>query len=139
LYRVINNKFIINQNQINPLKVILLIIIVFTPLIFLNLYADKINNLLGEYNIFIKTIHCESTDDSNYINKLREGTNIIITNNTTNTNTNSLINSSNNSNIYTSPKSISNLSDRNYNGSTSTLNKNKFPRSYLSLFPFPPT
>jgi len=126
--KIINNKFTIDQTEINPLKILLLIIIVFTPLILLNLYADKVNNLLGEYNIFkFQSIHCESKDkdDLNYINKLKEGTNVI-TNNTNNTIIN-FNNSSNNSNINSDTKPNSNLIDRNLNASTSTLNKNKLP------------
>ena len=63
--RIINKKFIINQNQINPLEVLL---IIFTPITLLIFYSDKIINLLAESNLFkFSSIHCDSKGDSNFI------------------------------------------------------------------------
>jgi len=110
--KIINKKFIINKNEINPLKILLLIVIVLTPFILLNLYSDRINTLLGEYNIFkFSSIQGDSTEDSNYNDRLKEGTNIIITNNTSTSNTTNFINSNNNSNINTTTKPISKLNE----------------------------
>jgi|ERR1700724_22853 len=69
-YEIINHKFNINtspEGEINPLKILFLIGIVFTPLIVFNLYADEINNLLGN-NIFkfSSFAFTDSTKDFNY-------------------------------------------------------------------------
>lgn len=116
LKNIINNKFIINNNEINPLKVLFIITIICTPFILLNFYSDKIINLFNDYNIFKNNnIYCDSKGDSNFNEKLKEGTNVI----TNNTNTTTFINSSNNS-INTDTKPTSNLSEVKYNGSTSS-------------------
>jgi hypothetical protein len=117
--KIITNKFIINNNEINPLKLLFLIFIIFTPFILLNFYADKINNLLDEYNIF-NSIHCDSKEDSNFNSKLKDGNDKIISNNTTNPNTKSLINNNDISNVNTAIQPTSNLAS----------NSSKFSRIY---------
>lgn len=52
--RIINNRFVIDNNQINPLKFLFILIIILTSFILLNFYPDKIINLLSDYNIFKK-------------------------------------------------------------------------------------
>lgn len=120
--KIFNKKFFINSDEINPLKVFFLIIIVLTPFIVLNFYGDQIMSLFnlcadqikkylsigGEMNIFkLSTVHCQSTDDSNYNDRLKEKSNIT--------------NNNNNSNVNTSPteKPISNLNEGECSYSTS--------------------
>jgi hypothetical protein len=114
--RIMNKNFIINQNQINPLKVLFMIFIILTPFILLNLYADKINNLLGEYNIFkFSSIYSDSKGDTSFNNKLKEGTSVIITNNRNNSiHSHNITNSIN---INTPTNSTSNFPDINFNAS----------------------
>jgi len=83
--RIINKEFIINNNDINPIKILLLIGIVLTPLIIFNLYSSQINKFLGEYKIFkFSSIHCQPTEETNYKEGIKERSSITITNNTNN-------------------------------------------------------
>lgn len=70
LNRILRNKLIINTKEIKPLKILFLILILFTPLKLLIFYSDKNFNLFNHYNIFkFSTIHCDSKDDISSIVK----------------------------------------------------------------------
>jgi hypothetical protein len=73
--RIITNKFVINTNKINPLKVLILIFILLTPFIPLNFYSNKIiyyilkNNIFKIYSIFRDYF---TKDNTNFNNKKKK-------------------------------------------------------------------
>jgi len=67
-----------NNNNFKPLMVLYYIIIIFIPVILFNCYYDKIMAFLGESFINKFVIHCETTGDKNFRDKLIDKNSLVI-------------------------------------------------------------
>ena len=69
---------IVENNNFKPLMVLCYIIILFIPVIVFNCYYEKIMAFLGESVINKFVIHCETTGDTNFRDKLIDKNSLVI-------------------------------------------------------------
>jgi hypothetical protein len=71
LEHFLDTKFIINNNPVNIKIILLIIFLTFGPFIYLNFFGSFFNNLT--YKVLDHfTVHCDSHDNSEYQNKIKE-------------------------------------------------------------------
>jgi len=106
---------IVDNNNFKPLMVLYYIIILFIPVILFNCYYEKIMAFLGDYVINKFVIHCESTGDKNFRDKLIDKNSLVIGHSS-----NRVAGGSHNSNLYIKTPSV-----ESQIASTSSMVKNE--------------
>jgi hypothetical protein len=100
--KILTTEFNIDDNNnFKPLRVLCYIIIIFCPVILFNCYYEKIMAFLGDYVINKFVIHCESTRDINFRDKLIDKNSLVIGHSR-----NRVAGSSQNSNLYINTPSV---------------------------------
>jgi hypothetical protein len=119
---ILTMKFhIIDNDNINPLIIVLTILIIFIPFITFNFYYDKINIFDNYFKGYI--IHCDPIEDSSFEDRLKDKSSIVITNNSNSPN---IINNRMENVYINTPKDV--ITDKPSNiGTTSTTDGNQDP------------